>query len=216
VALNKQWSLRSSVASAFRAPSSYERFASYEGNAALRPESSAHTELSLAFKQGVTQATATVYRNQIRNLIDYDFASGTYLNVGVADLQGLELAAQTQWAGWRLQGSVDVQDPRNAVLDKQLVRRAREHASLQIERDVTGWSVGSQWKLSGHRYDDPDNTNRLGGYGVLNVFAQRQFDKQWNVLLKVDNVFDKSYETARNYRMTGVSGLIAVRYTPAF
>jgi outer membrane cobalamin receptor len=50
----------------------------------------------------------------------------------------------------------------------------------------------------------------------LNFFAQHQIDKQWNVLLKVDNVFDKAYETALNYRMTGVSGLIAVRYTPAF
>jgi vitamin B12 transporter len=215
-ALSSQWHLRGSLASAFRAPSSFERFASAEGNAALKPESSRHAEVSLAWKQGVTQASATVYRNRINNLIDYDFVSGTYLNVGEADLQGLELAAQTHWEGWRLNGSVDVQDPRNAVLDKQLVRRAREHAFLQVERDVAGWTVGSQWKLSGHRYDDPDNTKRLGGYGVLNFFAQHQIDKQWNVLLKVDNVFDKAYETALNYRMTGVSGLIAVRYTPAF
>jgi hypothetical protein len=35
------------------------------------------------------------------------------------------------------------------------------------------------------------------------------------VLVRLDNVLDKSYASARDYSMPGFSGLIALRFTPS-
>lgn len=201
--------LHASVSNAFRTPTLFERFCSYCGNPDLRMEKSKQAELGMSWTAGAANATATLFHNKISNRIDYVGAG--YVNVGKATMQGLSLAGSVPFNGVRLRGSVDWQRPVNDATGELLVRRARVHGSLGVETDVAAWQIGAQLKASSYRMD---GSQRLGGYAVVDMFAQRQLSKQWQLLLKVDNLTDKSYETAYGYGQAGVAGLLAVRFTP--
>ena len=55
----------------------------------------------------------------------------------------------------------------------------------------------------------------MGGYGLLNLTASRNLDKDWSLQARLNNVFDKSYELAQGYGTPGVNMFVGVRYQPA-
>ena len=66
--------------------------------------------------------------------------------------------------------------------------------------------------LSGERYDDAANRNRLGGYGLVNLFASYAIARDWSALVRWNNVGDKRYELARFYTTPGRSVFAGIRY----
>jgi vitamin B12 transporter len=72
-------------------------------------------------------------------------------------------------------------------------------ANLHLDRQFGQWSAGASWKVVGHRYDDAENLNRLGGYGLVDLRFGYQIDTSWTVRLTAHNVFDKDYATAKDF-----------------
>ena len=66
--------------------------------------------------------------------------------------------------------------------------------------------------MSGRRYDDAANVNRLGGYGLLNLYTTWHMTRDWSLLVRVDNAANKSYELARNYGTAGRTWFAGIRY----
>jgi vitamin B12 transporter len=64
----------------------------------------------------------------------------------------------------------------------------------------------------GQRYDDVANSNKLGGYGVLNLRSEYRFNKNWWIRAKIDNVLDQGYETIKYYNMPGRSVMLQVGF----
>ena len=214
------WRVTASAGTAFRAPTLFHRFSVY-GNPGLRPESSRNVEASLGYREGRTEFGATAYRSQVGNLITFGdpgvcvSAVGCYRNTAQATLQGLTLKGAVDLANVHLSGSLDLQSPTDASTGKLLPRRSRQHAALQADTAVAGWALGAQVLVSGSRYDNVANTYRLGGYGLLNLDAQYRLSPQWRLLLRLDNVFDRDYQTARDYASQPRTGFVALRWTPA-
>ena len=219
VDLGAGWRLQASAGTAFRAPTLYQRFSEY-GNAALKPETSRDVEASLKYAQAGREFSATAYRNRIADLITFGAqgvcasAFGCYRNTAQARLQGLGLQARSQVAGVRLNASIDLQSPKDASTGRLLARRSRQHLSLQADTDVAGWALGAQLLASGKRFDNAANTIVLGGYSVVNVDAQYRITPQWRLLLRVDNAFDRDYQTARDYATAPRTGFVGLRWTP--
>jgi hypothetical protein len=63
--------------------------------------------------------------------------------------------------------------------------------------------AGAEMQASGRRFDDAANANRLGGYGLLNLYTTWHITRDWSLLLRVDNAADKRYDLARNYGTAG-------------
>lgn len=220
------WRVLASYGTAFRAPTLYQRFSDY-GNPNLVPEHGKNAELGLHYAQGKDNAGITVYRNLVDNLIVFGAAGpcvsqyGCYANVGEARLQGVSLKAGTELAGVRLSGSVDLQAPKDftqgtSTYGKLLARRSKQHASLNADTTIAGWDVGAQWLLSGKRFDNAANTTKLGGYGLLGLDAQYSLSKQLRLQLKLDNAFNRAYQTANGYASAPRQAFVGLRYTPAF
>jgi vitamin B12 transporter len=74
--------------------------------------------------------------------------------------------------------------------------------------------VGVEFVASSLRYDDAENTRRLGGYGIVNLTAEWPFAKGWSLLLRGNNVFDKNYELAADYSTGGAQFFAGVRWQP--
>jgi vitamin B12 transporter len=218
--LTPQWRATASAGTAFRVPTLYQRFSEY-GDASLRPESSRNVEAGLRYTSGVHSATATVYRNRVGDLISFVGSGpcgavyGCYANTARAEYRGVTLAGSTKLAGVQLHGSLDFQRPRDLDTGLQLSRRARRHASFAAETEMAGWTWGGELQLSGARFDDAANTTRLGGYGLVNLYASTRVARDFTLLARVDNVGDKHYEVARAYVPPGRSVYVGVKWTPA-
>jgi vitamin B12 transporter len=68
--------------------------------------------------------------------------------------------------------------------------------------------------LLGNRYEDPANRIRLGGYGLVNLYADYRLQRDWVLFVRANNIFDKDYETADNYATAGANVFVGVRYAP--
>lgn len=225
--LSPQWRLLSSYGTAFKAPSLYQRFSQY-GKADLQPEKGKNAEIGLHFTQGVHSASLTGYRNLINDLIVFGAPGpcpdgfGCYENVGQARLQGLSLKGNTSLGAVRLSGSLDLQSPKDVTeraghknYGKVLARRAKTHGSLRAETDLAGWALGAQVMASGKRTDNLNTGFKLGGYVTLDLDAQYSLNQQLRLQLKLDNAFDRKYETARGYANAPFQFFVGLRYTPA-
>lgn len=222
--LGAGWRLTASAGNAFRAPTLYQRGSIYgpsAGFAALQPERGHNKELGLIWQQGAYDLGITTYRNKVKDLIIFGAAGscastfGCYQNVSQANLQGTSLKAGAQLGPVRLSGNIEFSDPEDANTGKTLQRRAKRYGSLRAETELERWNLGATLQASGQRWDNAANTTRLGGYGLLNLDAQYQIDKAWRVQLNLDNVFNRSYQTALNYAQAPRTWLISLRYSPS-
>ena len=58
------------------------------------------------------------------------------------------------------------------------------------------------------------NTNRLGGYGLVNLYASTTIAREWTLLARIDNLTDKDYQTARGYDTAGRTFYVGLKWTP--
>ena len=202
------WRVTASAATAFRAPTLYQRFSEY-GLATLTPEKARNVELGLRWADGTTAFSATAWRNRVRNLIGFGDPGlcvnsfGCYENVGRVRYEGVTFTGRGILAGVGLQGSIDWHDPRNLDTDTLLARRARVMGKLAADTSWAGWAVGLEWQASGARYDNAANTQRMGGYGLVNLRASRPIAPGWLLEARVDNLGNQDYQLARTYPTGG-------------
>jgi vitamin B12 transporter len=210
-----------SFGTSFRAPTFNDLYYPGYGVASNRPEKGRNAEAGLYFDDGVTQLSATYYRNRVTDLlVNTDVcpvepdthAYGCAYNVDKALLEGVTLSGARRFGDLGLHASVDLQDPRDETTDKLLVRRARQHGELALDYTIGPVKGGVEWQVSGKRYDDIANQTRLGGYGLLNLYATYQLAPEWSVLLRWNNATDKHYELAQYYGTAGAQGFIGLRY----
>ncbi|MFN3861595.1 MAG: TonB-dependent receptor domain-containing protein [Roseateles sp.] len=217
-AYTPQWRVTASAATSFRVPTLYQRFSQY-GNPALVPETGRNVELGLRWAAAGSEASLTAWRNKVSNLINFGAPGpcadsfGCYVNVGRAALKGLTLAGRTQWGAVALRGSLDWHDPRNADTDKVLARRAKRLATFAAETQLAGWTVGTEAQAAGLRFDNAANTQRLGGYGLLNLYASTELMRGLTLQARIDNLGDKDYQLARTYATAGRNGQLTLRWT---
>ncbi|MDF1485331.1 TonB-dependent receptor [Ramlibacter sp. H39-3-26] len=218
-AIAPQWRATVSAGNSFRAPTLYQRFSEY-GAAGLQPESGRNMEAGLRWTQGASSAGVVVYRNRVSNLINFGAAGacasafGCYENVGRAEYKGVTLSGSHRVAGVALHGSIDWQDPHDLETGKQLARRARRHASLGADTVVAGWAVGVEAQLSAARWDNAANTLRLGGYGLLNLYASTSLARDFTLVARLDNLADKDYQLADAYATPGRMLYVGLKWAP--
>jgi vitamin B12 transporter len=213
--------VNASYGTSFRAPTFNELYYPGYGLPANRPEEGRNREIGIHFEQGGTSLGATAYRNKLTDLLVNiapcplpGFRFGCAYNVNQATLEGISLSARQQLgSNFTLSASADLQNPRDDISGKLLVRRAKRHGNVALEYTAGSLSTGAEWQLSGYRFDDTANRNRLGGYGLLNLYAAWEFDRSWTATLRWNNVADKHYELARNYATAGSTVYAGLRYS---
>jgi vitamin B12 transporter len=217
------WRVMLGARSAFKAPTFNDLYfpASFfgAGNPKLQPEHSQNREAALAYDDTRRRLSLTLYRNEVRDLIDWvETPPGSWFymptNVNRALLTGATMSAAAAIGDWQLSANLDFQDPRDQNTDKLLVNRAQRHGSLGADYRTERWQLGGEVVGSSVRYDDQANTITLGGYGIVNLHGQYAIDKGWSLFARANNVFDKRYELRRDYATAGANVFVGVRYEP--
>ncbi|OOE72928.1 TonB-dependent receptor domain-containing protein [Salinivibrio sp. ML290] len=197
LAIAEGYQLVASYGTAFKAPSLTELYG-WGGNATLKPEESSNTELSLRGATADVDWSLTGYINNIDNMIDWDAEAKKNRNIGEVTIKGVELIANFDVASLHNQLSLAYKDPKKDNTGEQLARRAKRVAKWDASYQWERLQLGTQWQYQGDRLDYSGG-EMLGSYSLWAVTASYQATDNLTVKGKVDNVFDKEYETAGGY-----------------
>jgi len=215
------WRATASYGTAFKPPSFNDLYYPGFSNPNLDPETGRNVEAGLHWSgaAGAWQATARAvgWYNKVAQLIvfqcDASFNCAPQ-NVDRATLAGVTLAGEGAWRGTTLRGSLDLQDPENDATGKLLPRRAKAHGRLAIAQVLGDVQVGLEVIASSHRYDDPGNAIRLGGYAMVNATAEWRIDRGVTIVARGDNILDRDYALASGYATGGARAFVGVRWQP--
>lgn len=191
----------------FKAPTLTDLYGPWNANPDLEPEKARNIEAGVRYTSDDYQLGLTVFRNKVRDLIIYTYDpitfAGSSENVDSATLQGVSLTAARSWGDTTLRAGADFLDARNDESGARLNRRAKQTYRLGAEHRLGRLTLGGQFRFIGHRYDDPANTRRLGGYSLLDLTASYEFSSSVAVQVRWNNVLDKDYANAYGYNMPG-------------
>lgn len=219
--IDPRWRVRTSLGTSFRAPTFSDLYYPGFGLSSNRPERGRNAEIGLHYNGGQQTASLTYYHNRITDLLVYasvcpvlviNGSGSCVANIDKAVLSGFTLAVGSHWGSWSMKGTLDWQDARDDTTHKRLARRANQHGNVALEYTQTKWRAGVETTFSDRRFDDSANRNRLGGYGVVNLYASIAVAQNWSVLARWNNVASKDYELAKGYATDRANGFIGVRY----
>lgn len=201
-----------SYGTAFKAPTFNQLYNPFVGNPNIRPEGSESVELGLRGKTAPMQWDVRAFQTNVDNLIVFQPPTFVAINLGQARIRGMETELSLKTERNRVGLNATLLDPRDVETDKLLPRRAKRSLRLDAEHSAGSWRVGGTWLVQSYRYDDPQNTTRLGGYGLVDLHARYAIDRRWEVKWRAGNIFDKQYETAATYNSPGRNYFVTLAY----
>ncbi|RYY25873.1 MAG: TonB-dependent receptor [Sphingomonadales bacterium] len=211
--------VRLSYGEGFKAPSLYQLYDSFSGNAALRPERSKSYDIGVDQNFGRQfSASVTLFKRDTHNQINYDNATFTYGNIDRTKTKGAEVSfalrptdALSFTAAYSYIDAFDrsVGSPNNG---KRLARRAEHAVSVSADYDwAFGLSTGVTLTHVGDSFDNASNARRLPGYALAGLRASMPIGEHVEVYGRVDNLFDEQYSTAYGFDTYGRAAYAGVR-----
>ena len=201
--------MRVGYGTAFRQPSLGELYFPMFGNPGLRPETSSSYEIGFveAPKGGSRRAQLNVFKTELEDLIQFDFAAYTNRNIARAEILGAELAyenaltadfTQLVQVTW-----LDTEDD----LGEPLLRRPEWSGAYtltgsfwhKVRGDLTVLYLGSRWDV------DPVTFERveLGGSATVDLALGWQVLDALEITVRAVNLLDREYQAVRGYPAPG-------------
>lgn len=225
--------LRASFGQGFRAPGLYELYSEY-GNLVLSPEEfdSWDAGVEQKFLDGKARASVTWFNREADNEIRFFscssgstdplcalggvFRFGYYRNVQKTKTQGLELIGELKpVANLTIAGNytyTDAESASGATNGKQLTRRPKNMGNLSV---TYRWQVGLSTTVAARRvgktFNNDANTQTVAAYTTVDVRASYPINETLEVFGRVENAFDKDYQTILNYGTPGRGAFLGLR-----
>lgn len=220
------WRLAGSWGTSFVAPSFNQLYFPNFGNPLLQPERGTSGELSVRWLADGQQLRLAYFENHLRGFMATTGTASnnsTTINIPRAEIKGWTVSHEVRWSAVTANTSYDYVDPRNKDVrsngtqggnyDKLLPRRAKNNFKLAADWVSGPWSVGTTLLASDERFDNAANTNRIGGFATVDLRADWRFAPRWALGVRLNNLADKTYETARGYNQAGREGFVVLRYS---
>ncbi|WP_174275386.1 TonB-dependent receptor domain-containing protein [Sphingomonas bacterium] len=228
--------LRARYGEGFKAPTLYQLFSDF-GNQALAPEQAHGWEAGAEqhLFGGRLTIGGTYFERRTRDQIIFNSCtatstlplcfqpgsttrrSGYYQNVARAEAHGIEASGAAR-IGEHL--TLDGNYSRTVSEDRSpgvtyglwLPRRPRHSANGSVNYVwPLGISTGVAFRWSGKTFDNAANTTELHGYTLVDLRAEVPINKTFKAFARIENLFDKEYQTAYRYGTLGRSGYVGVR-----
>lgn len=219
-------SFKGSFGTGFKAPTLSQLYGTFGANPGLQPETSTGWDAGIeqALFDNRMQFGATVFQNQIRNLIQYaqiaPFTS-VYSNVAKARTQGIEAYLTSQpFKNLQMRTSYTYTDTKDlgpsATQGDPLLRRPRNKASFNINyQPIKRLNINLDITHTGQRSDMdffyfPSKEVKLKSFTMINLAMDFALTERMGIYGRLVNMLDTPYETVKGYgnpRISAYGGL---------
>ena len=224
----------------YRLPSFNDLYYSQMGNSNLLPESALQFGADLYFKRNISESWAlegrlSPYYNRVDNKIVALPTSSqfrwTMLNIGIADITGLDAKAAADWTTgrWALsatlrysfQQALDHSDPSAMVYGNQLPYIPRHSGGAGLEAGCGPWKICWDTSVSGAKWSRTANTPDyyIAPWSISDLTLSREIplpspgrDSGMRVSLDLGNIFNNRYQIVQGYPMPGFNALLSIEY----
>ncbi|MEI6895687.1 MAG: TonB-dependent receptor [Colwellia sp.] len=196
----------------FKAPTLYQLYDSWSGNAELELETSESWEFILRGNVYGVTTELSYFNLSFDNLLDYNYVSSQYDNIADAEIKGVEFNISKHIKSLNLSANYSYTDTEDKTTGTQLSRRARHKANIEATYDWDKVTLTGAYQYQGTRFDAYSNSS-LSAYDTLNLGVNYQLNDAWKLQLKANNIFDTDYETAPGYVTPGAEYFLQVSFS---
>ncbi len=210
------WRLTASLGRAFRAPNFDQLFSPgfnglFAGNPELDPETSWSSELGVQWQPHTRQRlTLAAFENRIDDLIDFSGTDFQAINIREARIRGAELTWHYTDSNWRSRAQLTWQDSTDRETGQRLLRRARENASVSLDRRFGASWIGGEIVHVGDRVDVGQQP--LPSHTLINLRAGYALPAGFRLEGRVENLTDRDYEQVFGFNTHRRSLFVAVSW----
>jgi vitamin B12 transporter len=203
---------RLSQGTAFKVPTFNDLYWPDFGNSLLKPEESTSREVGLAYNGSKLQLDVVLFDRDLTNLI---IGGKSASNVLLASVEGGEFTAGFDLLGTSQNFSYGYLNGKDEKTGLKLVKRPAHKVSWNNSKQWQDWTFSSHAlyqsrSFSGKTWDGKLQPE-LGSYLIWNLGLAYQWQPNITVRAKVDNLFDKEYQTNLGYRTAGVEFGLSVQ-----
>jgi vitamin B12 transporter len=205
-----------SFGTSFVAPSFNQLYFPGFGNPNLLPEEGRQRELGLVWRNGPVTSRVVYFDNRIRGYI----SSGPLpTNIPRVKVDGVSASVDAVLGAWTVAGSIDSIQPINATVGtasfgRILPRRVQDSGRLAVDWRGGAFTLGGTLQAFGERFDNANNSTRLGGFATLDLRAEWVLARDWVLAAKLNNALGKTYETVFGYNQPGREAFLSLRWAP--
>lgn len=202
---------------AFRAPSLGELYFPFSGNPGLAAERSRGAEagISLALAGGAGLVQVAAFSNRVENLIQFDFTSYAFANLGRAAMEGVEASWVQRLGAARLRAGLTWLDTADGD-GLPLLRRPEWSGHLAAGGRFLGALEGEAALIwVGERPDvDAVTFARVDqpGFVTASLSAAVPLGGGVRLRLRVDNLADRAYEEVNGYPALGRRAILGADF----
>lgn len=187
----------------FRAPSIGEIYFPYSGNKDLKEEKLKSFEAGFSYKG----FKINFFKNNFKNLIDFDFLSYKFKNIGKAETKGIEVSYKNSFVF----SSINYLKTRDLINNQELLRRPNFYGNFCFFKKIDVFTFNFITIFAGKRYDINENFERLKMDGFLREDFSLKFDlKSFGLDIKIENLFNSIYEEVYGYKSLGRKLVIGI------
>lgn len=198
--------LKANWGTGFKAPSLFQLYSTY-GSPDMMPEKSKSYDFGFeqSFLKDKLSFDLTYFHNDFKDMIDYNYASSKYKNVGKAITKGFEFGTKfIPFNTLTLAANFTYTDTEDKETGLELLRRPQR----QLNFDAN-WAFMPNANLNfganyvGSRKDSGYVTDKA--YTIFRMAASYDITKNLQVFGRIENLFDKKYQEVYGYETMGRS-----------
>ncbi|MDO5114531.1 MAG: TonB-dependent receptor [Synergistaceae bacterium] len=207
------WTVKASGGTYNRAPNLYEKYgdgATLRPNPALKWEDGTQWDIGATWKGSVKSAdiaaTLTLFGRRSNNLIEYVIVSprtAQYINIGKADVWGVEFENAVKWDKWESFLSLTWMDAKNKMAEDDtrsgapLPNRPEWSGLLRLSRKFLKDDKASaylEFRYTGNNYLDSAGLVKIDNLFTTGIGLKYQINDRLKLAAGVDDIFNKSVD----------------------
>lgn len=208
--------LKSNFNTGFKAPSLFQLYSDF-GNANLKPEKSRNMDIGAEYELiKDLNIGSYLFKNYFDDLIDYNFATNKYDNIGKARSEGVEIFTNYNLSqDFNIGANYTYTLARNDITGAQLLRRPKNKAGINAAYDflTDRANITSSVIYVGAREDiDYSFANiKSDPYYLVNIAGSYKLAKSMELYGRIDNLLNENYQAVYGYESPGLSSFMGVR-----
>ncbi len=209
------WQLRLSRGAAFKAPTFNDLYYPGSANPDLAPERTLANEIAINYRGGNGSVQLAWFEQDVDNLIQFDFATYLPQNIEKAEISGIEFVVEARFDELSQSFAYSWIDTQNTLTAQPLVRRPEHTVNWRLTQQWQRWSAYVSADYQSATYQGIyASSEYLGGFTLWGLGSSYAVSPKLTLRAKVDNLFDKTYQTNAGYRTAGINLALSVSYRP--